>query len=101
MNIKEATEKWVNEFNTIPQEILSKLMKVYFESGNMDCYIEELTIFNKEDHGDCGLSSDCDFETRPCDTDLLPMWGWLWNVADSSDEDWIRNNLENCFRTWL
>lgn len=64
MNVKEATEKWVNEFNTIPQGILSKLMKIYFDTGDMDCYIEELTIFNKESHGDCGLSNDCDLIIR-------------------------------------
>lgn len=65
--IRSATEKWIQEFNSIPQDIIKKL----FESG--DDIIEV---------------------TPPVDTErdsFLPMWGTMWSFESPLDNDWLED----------
>ena len=114
----EATEKWVNEFNAIPQALLVKAYKDDIDS------VSELTnvrigenVWSNDYRGECEIKSiNFDKETAIIDVngeektvnlddlshdydDFFPMWGTLWTFDDSSDEDWAKNHLQemtNC-----
>ncbi|MDR0531405.1 MAG: hypothetical protein LBG83_05000 [Oscillospiraceae bacterium] len=62
--IKEATEEWVRDFTSIPQDIVIKLHKAGDE-------IYEVTPGND------------DYDS------LLPMWGTMWSFRTSADGWWI------------
>ena len=70
--LKRATEEWIKEFNSIPQEIVMKL----FEAGDD---IVEITPPIEADR----------------DT-FLPMWGWMWSFNIELDNLWLedKKNLQ-------
>lgn len=97
MTIKEATQKWVGEFNAIPQSLITKAYpntedyeilitpKECTYCGNTEIRKNEnneeyCTSCERTDH--IGLQYD------------FPMWGTMWTFGDSLDDDWAKENLE-------
>ncbi len=107
MTIKEATMKWVNEFNAIPMGVVNKLMKADYdeiievtppvigdlvtlyetgEQGVIDDYDGSVYVIGLED-GSTVKAGQEDFEVSR--DDYLPMWGTMWSFGDSIDEEWL------------
>jgi len=68
MTIKEATEKWVMRFNSIPQNIIVKLC------NNSEEELAEITPSGTDEHDG-----------------FLPMWGTMWSFRDDVDNWWLEN----------
>lgn len=110
--IREACERWVNGFNTIPQSVVEKLWNcsggcdiieitppavgdnVYVFDANEDGEIAE--IQDDDDDGKVYVVTidaesyklhENDFEVER--DGLLPMWGYMWAFGESIDDDWI------------
>ena len=121
MNIREATEEWVNrDMNEIDAEMIRTLMEYEPEDWNnvtppqignkvyvyVDKYWEgpgEISnIFTDEDGNtryvidkEDGKIAQCyegDFETNR--NNSLPMWGTLWSFKDYCDTSWLEDNLD-------
>ena len=111
MNINEAANEWVKEFNAIPQDMIATLME-----HDIDSWSEVTTIAAGDrvyycDEMCCGEVLKYDPETEMCDVmldngkkisttryeleratyDLLPMWGTMWSFGDSCDDWWLSN----------
>ena len=69
--IKDATRAWIGEFNAFPITMIEKLITLEPNSWY------EITPNIEES-----------------ETDFLPMWGWIWQMTDICDTDWLENNLE-------
>ena len=109
MTTREATEKWVGEFNAIPQGMIAKIWQADMddmhevtkprvgdhvfhyprqESG------EIAEVFHDEDHyvihltGGNFIAAKSDNFTVERD-DGLPMWGTMWSFGDRCDEYWL------------
>lgn len=108
---REAVEKWVSEFNAIPQQLI---VKAYLENDNIDD-IQEITpisegdrVYSNEYQTEAEvLSVDRENETAMIDVnededvevsihdlsredyDFLPMWGTMWTFGSSLDTYWI------------
>lgn len=118
MTVKEATHKWVNEFNSYPRSMIETLMDADPDSweevtppGRNDriyCYDENEygTIIdtpdpNNEENETYEITLD-NGKTIKTKSDnfyvrydgVLPMWGTLWSFDDSSDIDWLSNHLQ-------
>ena len=116
MTIKEATEKWVDGFNAIPQAVIEKLIAyngldevreitppviddyVYVYTlehrGEITNYDEESGLYTVElDTGKVVEVEEDDFEVEPDDGSMygLPMWGTMWSFGESIDDWWIEN----------
>ena len=116
LTIKEAAQEWVNGFNTIPQNVVEKLMRlneeevheitppslndrVYIYSGEYDGEKGEIiaTPNDECDHYIIELdSSDYDEPVEVDEVDFeveryeyLPMWGTMWSFGCSCDNWWI------------
>ena len=111
MNIREATEEWVDSFYVFP---MSLIQKAYFQDGLDDIY--EVTPVAE---GDIVWSYELDGEREVLDIsrelgevtlldgtkefkttldeivlelyDFLPMWGTMWMFGDSADQHWIED----------
>lgn len=109
MTIKDATYKWVNEFNAIPRGMIDELMQNDPDSWS------ELTLKSNGDrvycyeHAEYGSIEAYDGETEMYIVDLdngeqvqvdesdmcleyddgLPMWGTMWSFGDSADDYWL------------
>lgn len=112
-NIKEATEKWVGEFNAIPMFLMEKAY-----GGDNFGSLEELTkqrigdyvyVFDlsdsfeiKEVYEDYIMVEDSegekikiengDYEVE--DEGGFPMWGTMWTFGNSLDSEWVLKNLQ-------
>ena len=116
MTIKEATERWVYEFNKFPQDMIQKLMESDIDSWNevtKPSYGSRVYVFNlPENCEDCSMYGEIekylketnkyrirldngsgveveedDFEMENyCD---LPMYGYMWQFDDSADDYWL------------
>ena len=108
MTKREATEKWVGEFNAIPQGMLEKLWRadidsmqeltrprvgdeVYYHPSNETCEIVEV-YRNPEEYGikigdEVVYGSIDDISVERYDD--LPMWGTMWTFGDSCDNHWL------------
>lgn len=119
LTIREAAQEWVNRFNAIPQEIVTKLLK-----QNCDELTEvtppsrgdRVFIFDDEHNGENGeivgtrydgekdlyeisldsredgnnvILSEDEFDVER--DDYLPIWGTLWSFGDSIDNAWLDN----------
>lgn len=72
MNVREATEHWVREFNEYPRNMIEELM-------NIDPYDwEEVTDIEIND-------------TEYRMIGKLPSWGTLWSFGSWLDEMWLDN----------
>lgn len=112
MTVKEAAQKWVSEFNAIPQAMIGKLMQIpddyweevttprygdrvcvfdlteNIESGDIEDYIEDIDAYIvRLDNGNLvEVGLDCiDVERY----ESLPMWGTMWSFGDSIDDEWL------------
>lgn len=123
MNIKDATYKWVNEFNAIPQALIEKAYGEYIEeiteltpiSLNDTVYIhsgkyagengEVIKINNEsniayvEINGQNHKISLDDLEVERYSQ--LPMWGTVWTFGNAFDNRWLdseenRQAMANC-----
>lgn len=66
MNIRQATEQWVSEWNAVPTAMV-------FES----------MMYKPEDW------------TQLTQIDDEPTWGWMWNMGDTGwDNDWVEENVD-------
>ena len=108
---REATEKWVSEFNAIPQQLIAK---AYLENDNIDDITEITpitegdTVWSNEYQTEAEvLSVDRENETAMIDVNededvevsihdlsredyyYLPMWGTMWTFGSSLDTYWI------------
>jgi len=114
--IRNATEEWVNGFNSIPTSLIEK---AYMDS-NID-NIHEITPVSKgswvhinvgkhfgkigevievaeydkdKRHAEVKLDNGTQFfiSTEYLDVErdgFLPMWGWMWMFGDSADNFWF------------
>lgn len=102
MDIREATEKWVDGFNSIP---LSLIVKAY--QDNIDDMWELTPIFyictdcggefSEYEENGCPLCGSSDFSEIEHDS-WLPMWGIMWTFSNRLDEEWARDNLDEMAR---
>ena len=65
MNIKDATFKWVSEFNAIPTAMIERL--VASDEVEWEFYLP-----------------DGEYES-------IPMWGSMWSFDDWTDDEWVEN----------
>ena len=111
MNIKEATEKWVNGFNGIPLELIVKAYKddieniyevtpitvgdrVWSNEEQEEMEVLEINV----DEGTCEVVSYSD-ETFTLELgdisreneDYFPMWGRMWTFGESIDNWWLED----------
>lgn len=101
VTIKEATQRWVNEFNAIPQALIERAYpsmdgleilctdKECSNCGSTDFSAEGAEEEGGEDILTCMSCGSNDFS----EAYGLPMWGTMWTVS-SYDSDWIKENLE-------
>ena len=119
MTIKEATEKWVDGFNAIPQAVIEKLIAyngsdevreitpptigdyVYVYTlpddadtlehrGEITNYDEESGLYTVE------LDTETIVEVEEDDFEVerdggLPMWGTMWSFGESIDDWWVEH----------
>jgi hypothetical protein len=72
MNKREATERWVGQFNAVRTDMLRDL-------DNCGCgNIVKLT----------GGISDYS-------GDIFPSWGWMWQFASDLDDEWLARHVED------
>lgn len=111
--IKDAARGWVQEFNAIPQEVITKLAKAsdYCDCNEItppaicdrvyvfaNCEYGEIIETKKTNEGETvyrvkldndktrTLSADC-FEVEHDYS--FPMWGTMWTFGDSADDYWL------------
>lgn len=106
MTIKEAAQKWVGEFNAIPQGMIAKLIKAEPETWHeitVPNVGDRVYIYNKSVFGEiiaCGkkikvrLDDGKNISVGKNDIrlkyyDLLPMWGTMWSFGESLDDFWL------------
>jgi len=65
---RDAAQKWVNNFNAIPTQMIAKLWNADPEDW------EEVTSSESDDY-----------------YEQLPMWGTMWSFRESFDNDWLEN----------
>lgn len=114
MNIREATESWVREWNAIDRNMIAKLIaqdpddwsevtmpaphdKVYVVDvpedsdtnvGEVQSYDEETELYTiKMDDGKVVERKENEFDVER--DDILPMWGTMWSFGDNADDDWL------------
>lgn len=66
--LKDAAVRWVREFNSVPTGMIDELM------ANREDDWQEVTE---------GLDIESSYYT------IMPMWGWMWQFDDESDQDWL------------
>lgn len=115
--IRDAAYEWVNGFNAFPLGMIEKLFSAdpddwheitpvsvgarvwsneYQDVGEV-IEIDEETAKVQLDNGEI-VETDKDDLSRE-DDDYFPMWGTMWQMSDSCDNDWLENNLDemvNC-----
>lgn len=123
--IKQGAERWVGEFNAIPQQFLINALqdRIYDELVEV---LPDLVVcksceseFESEDHENwvehCE-SQDWDVTCRKCGKldgefvdyheyqvevkgiDHLPMWGTMWHFQTSLDDDWVLENIDTVYK---
>ena len=99
MNIREATQKWVDGFNAIPQGLIEKAYKDDMDGIQEitpvkytcnDCYGE----FTEYEENGCPFCGSENINEKYPDG-WLPMWGWMWTFSNNLDEYWAYNHLQD------
>ncbi len=113
ITIKEATQKWVGEFNAISQRLIEKayggdnfeelqeLTKVgvgdYVWNNDLQGEYEILSIDGErvilEDNGE-KIEVNIDDIYNENRDGLLPMWGTMWTFETTLDSEWVLENLQ-------
>ncbi|QRV11451.1 hypothetical protein JR311_19780 (plasmid) [Bacillus velezensis] len=97
MTLKEAVQKWVGEFNAIPQDLITKAYPNFSDEVELlstirECESCEGNDFKKnEDEELC--CSHCESTDISMKYDF-PMWGWMWTFKSGLDADWALENLD-------
>ena len=112
MTKRDATQKWVGEFNAIPQSMIAKIWQndiddmhelttprggdyVYHYPSQQG---GEITNTDYEtDYHTIRLNDDTIVTAHPDDftvehDDGLPMWGTMWSFGDSCDNWWLTDD---------
>lgn len=118
VTISDAAHEWVREMNAFPTDMIDRLMReapeeweevteptigdrvyVYELLEEWDTHEHEGEIVNltgpdriylvELDDGNSIQIGKEDFEVERYDS--LPMWGWMWQFGDSSDDWWLEN----------
>lgn len=117
MTIKEATQHWVRGLNAIPQQFIVTALGDNLWDTFTECtpdiqvcsycgeeasedYIERKEEDSMAQCEHCASDADVIefYEYQSNNSDYLPMWGTMWTLGDSFDEDWFANNLETAYR---
>lgn len=116
LTVRQAAEWWVNEFNAIPTDMISKLWKyepddweevtaptegdrVYeYESYNEYGYLQERRERCEDGEEQWFICFDSGEQAWVCIEDfevvrdeVLPMWGTMWSFHDWCDTYWVEN----------
>lgn len=118
LSINDATQKWVREFNAIPQGMIERLMQskceeweeLTFPSAGRRVYVfdlpencdtlehlGEVVAYSAEiDKYRVDLDGGPSILVEPNNLELanddpLPMWGTMWSFGDSCDDYWLEN----------
>lgn len=101
VTIREAAQRWVNEFNAIPQQLITKAYP-NMEEIDILCTDLECTHCGNTEYTEIEEDDGSEEKILTCDNCEhaefsekydLPMWGTMWTVSNL-DEDWIKDNLE-------
>jgi len=113
LNLMEATQKWVGEFNSIPASVIEKLIKQneddfynitpHFDGEDVTVYkngsIVEGTIVKDLGRGSYLVKLDDEEEPGEFDSgdlntdkDQFPMWGTLWSFGSWLDTEWVKTH---------
>lgn len=117
MDKKQAVEKWLSEFNFIPQSLLNRAFKDNIEdfmeitqpTVNGQAWSSKLentvTIVGIEyETGEAMVTDNIDtYIVRLEDLsayfdEYLPIWGTMFSFKNPFDEDWARENLDKVSR---
>lgn len=103
LTLKEAVQKFVGDFNHIPQELIKKAYPNWYDELSFlstvkecaECGCTEFFAEGGENEGDedihtCSSCGCTDFHNRHD----MPMWGTFFNPKDTVDAHWIRENLD-------
>lgn len=116
MDIREATQKWVDSFNALPLELIKKAYQ-----DNIDDLHEITPIIVGDNVWSNGFQETvevtgydplsetfeitCPDGTMECNVDKydlykeyytwLPMWGWMWTFGNGWDSEWAYENLQD------
>lgn len=116
MKIREATEKWVDSFDTIQQDMIAKLMKYEpdeWEEVTVPIVGDLAHIYDLVKYGEIIKTHKKKSGERVYDIKLqdgtgiiytgntdsffierdtqLPMWGTMWSFSDSADNYWLEH----------
>jgi len=117
MNIKEATNKWINEFNFVSEALIKNAVGDDLSDWidlTRDIITAGDTVYHDGEDWEVLEVDDDMLFLEPLDTELenvevktwevepeyddysglFPMWGTLFNPKSGLDEEWIQNNLE-------
>jgi len=97
LTVKEATEKWVGEFNRIPLSLIEKaypnMEDIHILSTEKECSNCGNNVYELNDEKE-KVCDSCDEVHEFYDVYGFPMWGTVWTFGDGLDDDWIRKNLD-------
>ena len=123
MNINDATQKWVSEFNAFPHSMIKTLWddhaddwteitppaindKIYVYETGKEGEITKIKDSNDETLYSIKLNNGKtirlkSYELRVTKNSILPMWGTMWSFNSIFDKEWIekeRNQkaMANC-----
>ena len=112
MNIKEATEQWIQDMNCYPYSMICALSEspsggewqevtkpapynqVYILSeqcyGEVVRYHKDTDMYEvKNEDEEIGLYKETDIEL--CTEGSLPGWGYMWSFKENLDEYWLED----------
>ena len=99
MDIREATQKWVDSFNAIPYSLIERAYKDDIDGIQQitpikyscdDCYGE----FTEYEENGCPFCGSENINEKYPDG-WLPMWGWMWTFGNGWDSEWAYEHLQD------
>lgn len=116
ITIREATEKWVGTMNTIPTNMIAKLIQADYEEWRevtvpmigdkvevwdipetSNSHYGIIETYNPDDGSYTIMLNDnvvvdaCKDDFYVCREDELPMWGTMWSFGSDIDDYWLTN----------
>lgn len=116
--ISDAAQKWVREFNAIPQGMIERLMQTKYEEweeltlpspgrrvhvfdlpescdtlehlGEVVAYSADIDKYRVDLDGGPSILVEPD-NLELANDDPLPMWGTMWSFGDTCDDYWLEN----------
>lgn len=102
MKKQDAVRKWVNEFNTIPLDLIEKaypnmegieVLATERECANCGCTDFTAEGSDEEDGEDILTCTSCG-GNEFTQSYGLPMWGSMWTFDSNLDKEWAKRNTE-------